>query len=650
LTCVLVANRGEIARRILRTVRDMGLRSVAVFSDADADAPHVDEADLAIRLPGTRPTDTYLRGDLLLEAAARTGADAVHPGYGFLSESAAFARACIEAGLTWVGPPPDAIAALGSKVEAKQLMEAAGVPVLPWCTVDAVSDSIALRTAAAGVGYPLLVKASMGGGGRGMRVVREDGGLDEAVASAQSEATAAFGDGTVFLERYLDAPRHIEVQVLVDQHGTATHLFERECSVQRRYQKVIEEAPSPAVRPDLREAMCGAALAGCKAAGYVGAGTVEFVVVGDMFFFLEVNTRLQVEHPVTELVTGLDLVRLQLDIARGEPLPPEALDPELRGHAVEARLYAEDPGNDHLPTSGRLHRFSFPERAGLRIDAGYVEGSVVGTDYDAMLAKAIAWAPTRTEAATMLAASLEAASIHGLVTNRHLLITALRSADFIAGRTDTAFLDRNAGDPGAPSVPERALQLHALAAVLAHQTAVRVGGPTPTSVPLGWRNVGPVAQTSTFDLGGATVTSGIELAGVDVRQVAADFVVLEDLGARHRIAVHEVDGAIYVDSALGSTVLRRRPRFPDPAAAVQLGSLVSPLPGTVIQVLVEAGEEVSEGQSLLVIEAMKMQHTIRASHAGTVNRIERAVGDQVGAGEVLLVVDPASSPDAAKEG
>jgi acetyl/propionyl-CoA carboxylase alpha subunit len=618
----------------------MGLRSVAVFSDADDESPHVEEADIAIRLPGTRSTDTYLRGDLLLDAAARGGADAVHPGYGFLSENAVFARSCIDAGLTWVGPPPDAIAALGSKVEAKRLMEAAGVPVLPWCTVDPGTDAGALRVAADTVGYPLLVKASMGGGGRGMRVVRESGGLDEAVASAQSEAAAAFGDGTVFLERYLDAPRHIEVQVLVDHHGTATHLFERECSVQRRYQKVIEEAPSPAVGAHLRAAMCEAALAGCKAVGYVGAGTVEFVVDRDGgFFFLEVNTRLQVEHPVTELVTGLDLVRLQLSIASGEALPPEAIDPELRGHAVEARLYAEDPDNDHLPTSGRLHRFEFPERPGLRVDAGYVEGSLVGTEYDAMLAKVIVWSRTRTEAATLLAAALEASAIHGVVTNRHLLVAALRSDDFLAGRTDTAFLDRNAAHLAAPPVPERVVQLHALAAVLAQQTTIRAAGPTPHSLRLGWRNVGPAAQTVTFDVDGATVTSGNELAGVTVRQATPDLVVLEDRGTRHRIAVHEVDGVAYVDSALGRTVLRRRPRFPDPSAAAQLGSLVSPMPGLVVGVLVETGETVGEGQPLIVMEAMKMQHTIRAPHAGTVIRIARSSGDQVGAGEVLLVLE-----------
>jgi acetyl/propionyl-CoA carboxylase alpha subunit len=636
---LLIANRGEIARRINQVAKGMGLKTVAVYSDADAELPFVKEADEAVRIGPALPRDSYLSIPAILEAAKKTGAQAVHPGYGFLSENADFARSCIEAGLTWIGPPPDAIAALGSKVEAKRLMEAAGVPVLQWCTVEKGTAGSALATAADGVGYPLLVKASMGGGGRGMRVVREPAHLDEAVASAQSEAAAAFGDGTVFLERYLDTPRHIEVQVLVDQHGTATHLFERECSVQRRYQKVIEEAPSPAVGPELREAMCGAALAGCQAVGYVGAGTVEFVVDGDGFFFLEVNTRLQVEHPVTELITGLDLVRLQIAIARGEPLPREALDPALRGHAVEARLYAEDPANDHLPTSGRLHRFRFPDRPGLRIDAGYVEGSAVGTDYDAMLAKAIAWAPTRAEAATLLASSLEAAAIHGVVTNRDLLVAALRHADFVAGRTDTAFLDRNAGSLTAPAMPERAVQLHALAAVLAQQTAVRATAPTPRSIRLGWRNVGPAGQPVTFDVDGGTVTSGIELAGVETRQVAADLVVLEDGGTRYRIGVHEVEGATYLDSALGHTVLRRRPRFPDPGAAVQLGSLVSPLPGTVIEVLVAAGDAVTQGQPLVVIEAMKMQHTVRAPHDGTVASVERVTGDQVGGGEVLLVLD-----------
>ncbi|MHB8664599.1 MAG: acetyl/propionyl/methylcrotonyl-CoA carboxylase subunit alpha [Acidimicrobiales bacterium] len=645
LSKVLVANRGEIARRILRTARDMGLGTVAVFSDADADSPHVGEADIAIRLPGSRSADTYLRGDLLIEAARRGDADAVHPGYGFLSENAEFARSCIEAGLTWVGPPPDAIAALGSKVEAKRLMEAAGVPVLPWCTVDPAAPSGELRAAAEAVGYPVLVKASMGGGGRGMRVVRHPDDLDEAVRSAQGEAAAAFGDGTVFLEHYLDAPRHIEVQVLYDNYGTGTHLFERECSVQRRYQKIIEETPSPAVGSRLRAAMCAAALAGCKAVGYVGAGTVEFVVDGDWFFFLEVNTRLQVEHPVTELVTGLDLVRLQLCIARGDPLPAEALKPNMRGHAIEARLYAEDPANAHLPTSGRLHRIHFPARPGLRVDAGYVDGSVIGIDYDAMLAKVVAWAPTRSEAASLLASSLAAASIHGPATNRDLLVAALRTSDFLAGRTDTALLERNAEQLTRPVLPEHTMRLHALAAVIAERIAASATAPTPPSIPLGWRNVGPSSQTTSFDVDGTVVTIGTDLTGVEIRRADASVVEVEDHGIRYRITVHQVDGTHYVDSPLGSTVLHRRPRFPDPGRTVQVGSLVSPLPGAVVDVLVRVGDAVAEGQPLLVVEAMKMQHTIRAPRDGTVSGLNAGLGDQVGTGDVLLVLEASGDGD-----
>src|SRR4051794_15149887 len=400
---LLVANRGEIARRVFRTAREMGISTVAVYSDPDADARFVREADVAVRLPGASPGETYLRGDLVVEAALRAGADAVHPGYGFLSENAAFAQSVIDAGLTWVGPPPPAIEAMGSKLGAKEMMRAAGVPTLPWATdVSGGAD----------VGFPLLVKASAGGGGRGMRIVRSAAELADAVEGAQREAGSAFGDATVFLERYVEAPRHVEIQVFADTHRNVVSLFERECSIQRRHQKIVEEAPSTAVDDALRQRMGDAAVAAARAVGYVGAGTVEFVLdaTGE-FAFLEMNTRLQVEHPVTELVTGLDLVRLQILVAMGQPLPPEALAPTMTGHAIEVRLYAEDATHDFLPVTGTLRAFDIDSRQ-VRVDTGVETGSVVSPYYDPMLAKVIAHAPTRDEAAGRLAGALRRARIH----------------------------------------------------------------------------------------------------------------------------------------------------------------------------------------------------------------------------------------------
>ena len=438
---LLVANRGEIAARVIRTAHALGIATVAVHSDPDADAPYVMLADEAIRLPGAAPADTYLRGEAIIAAAARTAADAVHPGYGFLSENAAFARACAGAGLIFVGPAPGTIEAMGDKLAAKAMMAEAGVPVLPFVTVTADH--------AADVGFPLLVKAAFGGGGRGMRLVTDPAELTEAVSAARREAAAAFGDGTVFLERYVPDPRHVEVQILGDAHGNLVHLFERECSIQRRYQKIVEESPSPVVDRALRAALTQAAVTAGRAVGYTGAGTVEFVLARDgSFYFLEMNTRLQVEHPVTEEVTGLDLVELQLRIAEGEPLPPEAREAAISGHAIEARLYAEDVPAGFLPVTGTLHRFSIPSGPGLRIDTGYRDGSKISPHYDAMLAKVIAHGRTRADAARRLARALQTAEIHGLTTNRDLLVAILREPDFLAGATDTGYLTRHEPPPG----------------------------------------------------------------------------------------------------------------------------------------------------------------------------------------------------------
>jgi acetyl/propionyl-CoA carboxylase alpha subunit len=655
ITKLLVANRGEIARRVMRTARAMGIRTVAVFSDADAEMPFVREADEAVRLPGTASIDTYLDGPSIIRAASGTGADAVHPGYGFLSEHAGFARACADAGLVFVGPSPEAIAAMGSKIEAKALMERAGVPVLPGATVTPEAPLPALGEA---VGFPLLVKAAFGGGGRGMRVARAPDELADAVATAQREATAAFGDGTVFLERYVEDPRHVEVQVFGDTYGNVIHLFERECSIQRRYQKLVEETPSPAVDEARRAALGNAAVAAAKALGYVGAGTVEFVMDRDGdFFFLEVNTRLQVEHPVTEMVTGLDLVRMQLVVAQGDPLPDDALVATMTGHAFEARLYAEDVPAGFLPTSGRVDMLRIPLDEGVRVDAGVEDGSVVSTYYDALLAKVVAWGPTRTEAARRLANALARARIHGITTNRDLLVGVLRHPELLAGTTDTGFLTRHdAVALGAPATDPVTRRLHLVAAALAGQAEHRAGAPVLTSVPSGWRNVRSASARVELEDADGVVTVGYAIVGTNVfveidgeREGLADVELVDDAtserieivvdGVRRAYDVQHVGDHWYVDSALGASRFRERPRFPPPEARTAPGSLVAPMPGTVVRVGVAVGDRVEAGRVIVVVEAMKMEHEIRAPRAGTVVELRPAVGAQVDAGDLLAVVE-----------
>jgi propionyl-CoA carboxylase alpha chain len=660
VTKLLVANRGEIARRVFRTARAMGIATVAVYSDADADAPFVRDADEAVRLPGVTPAETYLRGADVVAAALRAGADAVHPGYGFLSENAGFARAVADAGLVWVGPPADAIETMGSKLGSKQLMRDAGVPTLPWATDPADAES---------VGYPLLVKASAGGGGRGMRVVRSAAELADAVAGARREAGSAFGDDTVFLERYLDAPRHIEIQVFADTHGNVVSLFERECSIQRRHQKIVEESPSPAVDETLRTAMGEAAVAAAKAVGYVGAGTVEFVVHDagkggapsseTQFAFLEMNTRLQVEHPVTELVTGLDLVRLQLLVAQGEPLPAEALAPAMTGHAIEVRLYAEDARNGFLPSTGLLRAFDVDDTA-VRVDAGFEGGSVVSPYYDAMLAKVIAHAPTRREAAARLATALGRARLHGVTTNRDLLVRILGEDEFLAGGTDTAYLDRH--DPallGAPLLDDGDARVHLLAAALAVRAANRAAAPVLGHLPGGWRNnpsqphllrlsADGVEHVVTYapDRSGG-LTAAVDGADVDVvvHAAAPDAVEISVDGVRRRCAVALHADVADVDSPLGASSYTVVPRFPDHSHDHAAGSLVAPMPGSVVRVLVDVGATVESGQPLVVLEAMKMEHTVAAPGDGTVGEVRVAAGQQVEAGAVLVVFEETADAD-----
>jgi propionyl-CoA carboxylase alpha chain len=653
---LLVANRGEIARRVFRTCREMGIGTVAVFSDADAHAPFVHEADTAVHLPGDVPADTYLRADLVVAAALRAGADAVHPGYGFLSENAAFAQAVLDAGLTWVGPPPAAIEAMGSKLAAKALMEKAGVPCLPGIDATGLSDE-ELTAGAQGIGYPVLVKASAGGGGRGMRVVQDAAALPAAVRSAEREAASAFGDPTVFLERLVERPRHVEVQVMADAHGACVALLERDCSVQRRHQKVLEEAPSPAVDDALRARLCEAAVAAARAVDYTGAGTVEFVVGQDGTpAFLEMNTRLQVEHPVTELVTGLDLVRLQLLVAAGGRLPEELDDVRMSGHAIEARLYAEDPTRRFLPSTGTVHRFEIPQGEGIRVDSGVESGSVVSPFYDAMLAKVVAHGASREEASARLAAALERARLHGVRTNRELLVRVLRSDAWLSGDVDTSFLDRH--DPavlGAPLGDKHAVRLHGTAAALAGAAGRRAQAGVLAALPSGWRNLPSATQRTSYlhgeqevDVGYALRRDGVvvevngtALRGVRIWSTTADQVDLEVDGVRRRYAVSRLGATTWVDSALGATTLVEQERYPEPGSGLVEGALTAPMPGTVVRVDVAPGDRVVAGQALVVLEAMKMEHAVRATGAGQVAEIGVRAGQQVDAGALLVVVEPA---------
>jgi len=641
---VLVANRGEIARRIFRTCREMGISTVAVYSEPDAGEPHAREADEAVLLAGHSPSETYLDIDSVITAAKESGADAIHPGYGFLSENASFAKAVINAGLTWIGPSPSAIEIMGSKLESKRLMTETGVPTLPSVELDGL-DSI--NSAALSLGFPVLVKASAGGGGKGMRVVAEPSELGEALESAAREAEAAFGDGTVFLEKYLTAPRHVEIQVFGDTAGNVVSLHERECSIQRRHQKIIEEAPSAAIDPPTRRAMGEAAVAAARAVDYVGAGTVEFLFQDGQFYFLEMNTRLQVEHPVTEMVTGLDLVRLQLEIAGGDTLPDKG--PRIEGHAIEARLYAEDPQHDYLPVTGRFHRFRFPDIEGLRVDAGIEDGSTVTVHYDPMVAKVIAHGPTREAATAILSGALRRAHIHGSTTNRALLIRILEHPEFISGEIDTHFLIRNdAADLGRPLLDRPGERLAALAAALADQALARESSLVLPTIPSGWRNSPSQPQRRVFrgehglheidyTMFRSFVLEGVGTITVRSAEPGRATVLVGD--DEHTFEVSRHDDLRYVDSSLGPATLTAIERFPSVTGDVDAGSLHAPMPGKVIRVDVSVGDVVSEGSVLVVMEAMKMEHTLRSPHPGTITEVLSEPGDQVESGAVLVVVE-----------
>ncbi|WP_138903116.1 acetyl-CoA carboxylase biotin carboxylase subunit [Streptomyces albidochromogenes] len=710
---VLVANRGEIAVRVIRTLRELGVRSVAVFSDADADARHVREADTAVRIGPAAASASYLRTDRLLEAAARTGAQAVHPGYGFLAENAAFARACADAGLAFIGPPASAIALMGDKIRAKETVRAAGVPVVPGSSGSGLTDD-ELAAAAREIGMPVLLKPSAGGGGKGMRLTRVESALADEIAAARREARASFGDDTLLVERWIDRPRHIEIQVLADAHGNVVHLGERECSLQRRHQKIIEEAPSVLLDEATRAAMGEAAVQAARSCGYRGAGTVEFIVPGNdpsSYYFMEMNTRLQVEHPVTELITGLDLVEWQLRVAAGEELPFTQKDVTLTGHAVEARICAEDPSRGFLPSGGTILALHEPQGDGVRTDSGLTEGTEVGSLYDPMLSKVIAYAPDRATALRRLRGALADTVTLGVPTNAGFLRRLLAHPDVVSGALDTGLVERDADSLVPEGIPP---EVYAAAALLRAGATTGTGGSArwtdPFSVPTGWRLGGtpawtvhharvpghdpveirlrasgpgqdlllPEAAPAEPDLAAAVPLEPAAPGGAGAAELPprapGKLPPLEtplaspSAGGAERLPVRarvvSADAATVTVELAGVTHTFRHATGPegtwlsrdgdawhvqdhDPVEAGLTGAgrsgadtLAAPMPGTVTVVKVAVGDHVDAGQSLLVVEAMKMEHVISAPHAGTVTELDVTPGSTVAMDQVLAVVTP----------
>ncbi|MEU9176413.1 biotin carboxylase N-terminal domain-containing protein [Streptomyces sp. NPDC048550] len=681
---VLVANRGEIAVRVIRTLRELGVRSVAVFSDADADARHVREADTAVRIGPAAAAESYLSVERLLDAARRTGAEAVHPGYGFLAENAAFAAACAEAGLAFIGPPASAISLMGDKIRAKQTVKAAGVPVVPGSSGSGLSDA-ELVAAAEEIGMPVLLKPSAGGGGKGMRLVRDAGLLGEEIAAARREARSSFGDDTLLVERWVDRPRHIEIQVLADAHGNVVHLGERECSLQRRHQKVIEEAPSVLLTPELRASMGAAAVEAARSCGYVGAGTVEFIVPGgdpSSYYFMEMNTRLQVEHPVTELITGLDLVEQQLRVAAGAPLAFSQSEVTLTGHAIEARVCAEDPARGFLPSGGTVLALSEPSGGSVRTDSGLTAGVDTGSTYDPMLSKVIAYGPDRAAALRVLRGALADTVILGVQTNTGFLRRLLAHPDVVSGDLDTGLVERDLAGMLPEGVPP---EVYATAALLAQDGAAAAadGWVDPFGAASGWRLGGTPAWTvHHFRLPGQDpVTVRTRPSGTETELLLTDTgddpapSAIEAQGpgqspgapARGRIVARtaeyltvELDGVTHRFSQAASpegTWLGRdgdswHVQDHDPVTAALSGAghagadtLAAPMPGTVTVVKVAVGDRVVAGQSLLVVEAMKMEHVISAPHSGTVTELDVSPGTTVAMDQVLAVVTPDEEED-----
>ena len=649
ITKILIANRGEIARRIIRSAHEMGIGTVAVYADGDAQAPFVAEAESAIALNGRTTAQTYLDVDKVLDACRRSGADAVHPGYGFLSENEAFAQAVIDAGIKWIGPSPKVIGLMGDKLSAKRLMQEADVPTLPAIEI---TDGTDIAAAAKEIGYPVLVKASAGGGGRGMRVVEDEGALAGAVEGAKREAGSSFGDDTVFLEKWLDVSRHVELQILGDTHGNLVHCFERECSIQRRHQKVIEEAPSPAVTDAIRERMGSAAIAAAKKLGYSSAGTVEFLLSGDDFYFLEVNARLQVEHPVTEEIIGQDLVREQIRVAEGEALSFTQDDLAINGHAIEARLYAENPQKGFLPSPGPVTAWEPSTVGQARFDSGVETGSIISTEFDPMIAKVIVHAPTRREAAGRLARVLETTRIQGLTTNRDFLVATLRTPEFLAGDTTTDFIERV--DPQRSREVSREECIHAvIATIMESQAQHRAESKLLKTIQSGWRNSTMPLELVDFEIGDETVSIGYRSRRDGSFRVVADEtemsvrpfdcgngVVDVDIDG-HRLSFKvdsHTNDTWLVHSNRGDLILKELPRYPIPGGADQGGGLVAPMPGAVLATEVSVGDTVEKGQLLVILEAMKMEHRITAPRDGSVESVHVEAGEQVDNGQLLVTL------------
>lgn len=656
---ILIANRGEIACRVAATARRMAIRTVAVYSDADANANHVRACDESVYIGGSAPKDSYLRWEKILEAAKATGAEAVHPGYGFLSENEEFAQACADAGLVFIGPSPSAIKAMGLKAESKQLMEKAGVPLVPGYHGHD-QDPALLQREADRIGYPVLIKASVGGGGKGMRVVEQSADFAAALASCQREAINSFGDDAVLIEKYVQRPRHIEIQVFGDTQGDCVYLFERDCSVQRRHQKVLEEAPAPGMTEAMRAEMGAAAVAAAKAVKYVGAGTVEFIVEqrdgGAMnFFFMEMNTRLQVEHPVTEAITGLDLVEWQLRVASGEPLPLKQSELKIHGHAIEARICAENPDNNFLPATGTLQVYRKPQatafqRSRVRIDDGVREGGEISPFYDSMIAKLIVHGATRDEALARLDAALAQTHIVGVQTNVQFLRGVLATESFAKANLDTALIERERAvlfDREPLGLPLAAAA--SIARTLFDERAT--GTPDPFSQRDGWRSLGTTARIFAFEFRGETQTATLRYLHdgaltLDVGSVRGPLVIgrlpngqieLAFNGARHTLDVYEGQGAAHVFGDKGATRITAIDRLAHAGdSQAEGGRLTAPMPGKVVSFAVKAGDKVAKGQPLAVMEAMKMEHTIAAPADGTVEELLYAPGDQVTEGAELL--------------
>ena len=649
ITKVLIANRGEIAVRVIRTARDLGFRTVAIYSEADTDALHVSEADQAVCIGAAPVGESYLASDKILAAARRTGADAIHPGYGFLSENSAFAEACEEAEIIFIGPRSAAINLMGSKRLSKIAMLEAGVPCIPgYQDADQADDT--LLTKAQDIGFPLMVKASAGGGGRGMRLVHEQSELAEQIRTARSEAESAFGSGELILERAVIEPRHIEIQVFADEHGNAVYLGERDCSIQRRHQKVVEEAPSPFVDPDLRQRMGEAAVNAAKACNYRGAGTVEFLVDSDKnFYFLEMNTRLQVEHPVTELITGLDLVAWQLKVAAGETLPLTQEQVELKGHAVEVRLYAEDPRNNFMPQTGQVRLWDIPKRAGIRMDHGIQTGQVVSPHYDPMIAKVIAYGDDRAEAIRRLASAVQDTQLLGMNNNKLFLQNILRHPVFAAGEATTAFIEQHFTDDVSMDQKQPSAATLAKAALLFLQRSIDA----ERDASFHWSRSAPQSHIFKLEFDGETNTVTLDeceylyrgtvaeqSSELEVVSLAQNRCVIMDNGVRETLHFAFDDKTLYLDDSSGHFILEDVTHKPAAAVAgAGSGQVKASMDGAIVDVLVKAGDVVSAGQTLVVLEAMKMEHPLKAGISGKVASVSCSAGHQVKSKQILATIE-----------